>query len=99
MKISVASWNLCGLGKLVCWPATVEWLTNHDVFMIQGSLQVTPTFPFIDVKRFDVPAFRVLFVLVVRSNFETNFLTCIYVIFLQVVFQFFFFCDFVILLL
>jgi hypothetical protein len=31
-------------------------LSGHDVFFIQESLQVTPSYPFNDVTRFDVPA-------------------------------------------
>jgi hypothetical protein len=56
MEISIASWNLCGLGKLKRWPSTSAWLSGHDIFFIQESLQVNPSYPFNDVTRFDVLA-------------------------------------------
>ncbi len=56
MDVKICSWNLCGLPKLARWPSTVEWLQGHDVVMIQESLQVTHTFHFNDVTRFDFPA-------------------------------------------
>jgi hypothetical protein len=56
MDIKIVSWNLCGLSKLTRWPSTVEWLEAFDIILIQESLQVTPTFHFNDVTRFDFPA-------------------------------------------
>jgi exonuclease III len=56
MDIKVVSWNLCGLSKLERWPSVIEWLHEHDVIMIQESLQTTQTFNFDDVTRFDFPA-------------------------------------------
>jgi exonuclease III len=56
MELSVASWNLCGLGKLVRWPDAASWLSNHDVILVQESLQLTQTYQFNDVTRIDFPA-------------------------------------------
>jgi hypothetical protein len=56
MELKIASWNLCGMSKLRCYPRTAEWLFNHDIVLIQESLQVTQTFSVLDVTRFDVPA-------------------------------------------
>ncbi len=56
MELSVASWNLCGMGKLYRWPSSLSWLLKNDVIMIQESLQVTPLFALDNVTRFDVPA-------------------------------------------
>jgi hypothetical protein len=56
MELRVASWNLCGLGKLSRWPENASWLLDHDIVMIQESLQVTKTFPMFDFSRYDVHA-------------------------------------------
>jgi hypothetical protein len=56
MELRVASWNLCGLGKLSLWPETAGWFLDHDIIMIQESLQVTKTFPMFDFSRYDVHA-------------------------------------------
>lgn len=52
----MVSWNLCGLSKLTRWPSVIEWIFNHDVILIQESLQTTQTFGFDDFTRFDFPA-------------------------------------------
>jgi exonuclease III len=56
MEISLVSWNLCGLGKLIRWPASASWLVDHNIILIQESLQVTKSYPFDNVTRFDYPA-------------------------------------------
>jgi exonuclease III len=56
MDVRIVSWNLCGLSKLHRWPSTVEWLQDHDIVIIQESLQVTRTFHLNDVTRFDFVA-------------------------------------------
>jgi exonuclease III len=56
MHLKIASWNLCGLGKFYRWPDTANWFLSHDIIMIQESLQVTKSFPIIDVSRYDVHA-------------------------------------------
>ncbi len=52
MRLSVVSWNLCGLGKIFRWPNTAQWFMEHDIMMVQESLQVTKTYPMIDVTRY-----------------------------------------------
>jgi hypothetical protein len=56
MHLRIVSWNLCGLGKLSQWPDSAKWLLDHDIIMVQESLQVTKTFPMFDVSRYDVHA-------------------------------------------
>jgi exonuclease III len=53
MEISVVSWNLCGLGKLIWWPASTAWLATHDIILLQETLQVTKSYSFENVTRFD----------------------------------------------
>jgi hypothetical protein len=56
MALSVVSWNLCGLEKLVRYPLTSDWLQGHDIILIQESLQTTQTYHFNDSTRIDFPA-------------------------------------------
>lgn len=56
MDLTVASWNLCGLSKLLRWPSVFQWLESRDIVLIQESLQTKAVFNFNDVTRFDVPA-------------------------------------------